>query len=146
MEKQQYFAHSIRAMEQFAYSMNRRVHIRHWALKDIPSYPQKGRRLPCYVQKGEYFHIYYPDTLSSDTKKIRMSIAHELGHLFFNTNKARSENYICDEANIAVEDVANIFGLLVLLGRSALYSGKIDVFGNMSQQDIASEYAKFCGI
>jgi hypothetical protein len=135
MEKQ-YFAHSIRAMEQFAAYMGRQVHIRHWALKDC--------RFPCYVDDNKsYFHIYYPDTFPADSKEIRMGIAHELGHLFFSTN-ARKEGNSEKEESITEEEVAKVFGLFLLLGRSALYLEKKDVFGGMPEEDIAKEYAAFC--
>jgi hypothetical protein len=130
----QYLAHSIRAIEQFAYDMHKPIYIRHWSYGCVP----------CYVETKTHFHIYYPDTSPPDSKRIRMEIAHELGHLFFNTN-AHNENGVYEWNGMMVEDVANIFGLLLLLGRRALYSGKKDVFGGMSEDDIIKEYAVFCG-
>jgi Zn-dependent peptidase ImmA (M78 family) len=133
MEKQ-YLAHSICAIEQFAFDdKNGRVHITHQALPSC--------RVPCYVHRGIYFHIVYPASFNSD--EIRMCIAHELGHLFFNTQARRGE-YNKDEKKL--EAIANVFGLLVIFGRSELYSGKVDTFGNMSKEDIVEKYTKLCRV
>jgi hypothetical protein len=133
--EEQYLAHSIRSVEQFVF--NRKgtwIPIRSLMLV---------RGVPAYVQYPTHFLIYCPKSYKADTaasKKIRMAFAHELGHLIFNTNEKDDRH---NRHEIKPEDMANVLGLFILLGRSALYREKRDAFADLSQEDIATEYRDF---
>jgi Zn-dependent peptidase ImmA (M78 family) len=130
----QYLGHSIRAMEQFVYAEKgkRSFHVRCMELDKI--------LLPVYCDYDSYFLVWYPKNLNET--EVRMAIAHELGHLFFNT-KERRQAY--DEtAKKNLEAVANVFGYFLLMGRNAFYSGKEDPFQDSAWQSIMTEYEKFC--
>jgi hypothetical protein len=131
MEKQ-YLGHSIRAIEQFAYvERGKSFHIR----------CQELQCNPCCLDFGTYFVVYYPPDLTPED--VRFSIAHELGHLFFNT-KSREGVYNNTSDQKTLENVASVFGLFVIFGRNAFYSDKDDPFSGAAWQSIVTEYAKIC--
>ena len=137
--KRQYLAHSIRALEEFVYveKNNKRVHV---MLKMLPC----PIPLYLYFEKEMCFFIICPETFTS--KKIRMCIAHELGHLFFNTQERKGVYGKKDEE--ILEAVADVFGLFLIFGRDKLYSEKsrkLDVFSGKTWKNITEEYAEFCG-
>lgn len=130
----QYLGHSIRAMEQFVYTEKgkRSFHVR---CIDLP-----GCRLPVYLDYVSSFLVCYPPDLGE--KEVRMAIAHELGHLFFNTTERKNAYDKTTHKNL--EAVANVFGYFLLMGRNAFYSGKEDPFQDSAWQSIMGEYKKFC--
>jgi predicted SprT family Zn-dependent metalloprotease len=137
---QQYLGHSIRSMEQFVHDKKRKeAKKRNEKAKfffQIRCNGYKGCPRPTYFMYNETFVIFYPSTL--DEKEVRMIIAHELGHLFFNTKERNTHH---DE----LEAVANVFGYLLLLGRNNFYSSKKDPFEGYSWRQTMKEYESSCG-
>ncbi|MDR2552705.1 MAG: ImmA/IrrE family metallo-endopeptidase [Treponema sp.] len=130
----QYLGHSIRAMEQFVYAEKgkRSFHVR---CMDLP-----GCRVPVYIDFISYFLVCYPPDLNE--MEVRMAIAHELGHLFFNTKER--QNAYDEGTKEKLEAVANVFGYFLLMGRNTFYSGKEDPFQNSAWQTTMAEYERFC--
>jgi hypothetical protein len=137
----QYLAHVIRAVEQFVAEERGKKSFR-VICKAVDG--QTGIYLDYSdhpnVPKGEErFIIGYPK--SYDSRQIRMCVAHELGHLFFGIEQRKG---MFPNDIKTMEAVANVFGLLLIFGRNALYTKKKEPFQDISWQNLIREYAALC--
>jgi len=89
---------------------------------------------------GKY-GIVIPQELVNDLKKLRVHIAHELGHLYFSA--LHPENNDNKELN---QDMANIFGAFAMLERSDFYKEKAPLMCSENWEDVIKDFKSFCRI
>ena len=113
--KEQYLAHLVRTLENRMRRLTKndffRIIIRPSSLDSVGTGTSKA-----LYKKGRFFFIGYPKDL--DDKKKRVYIAHELGHLYFLSQKKSLTVRKSDERT---EPLATIFGMLAILDKDEFY-------------------------
>lgn len=135
----QYFAHTIRAMEEFVINSKKAVRSFFIRCVEDDAYVHPSYLLnPGPDGKIKNFYIHYSSSLSDKEK--RMAIAHELGHLYINVTSRLDKS--SDEQIKALEKIVNIIGLLFIFKRKA--ASLSDAFEGAANINIAKDYRDFC--
>jgi len=130
----QHLASLMRAMEIFV-----RERTKNKAFRIVWSQSNQAVASAVSLKWDEKYGIVTPATLHNkeQLRKLRVYVAHELGHLFFCTtnpeNKGKKEN----------QDMANIFGVFAMLERNFFYDKKAEKISHDSWENVVEDFIPF---
>jgi Zn-dependent peptidase ImmA (M78 family) len=135
--KQQYLAHTIRAMEDHLRSLpgNEMFRI---ICSPVAEAEKSVGIASAHYYKNRYFAIYYhPET---DEKLLRVMLAHELGHLFLVDMFNASLDTDYDE-NTRMEPMSTVFGVFTILDKNDFYYSKTAPFKHRSPGEVLDDFS-----
>jgi len=83
------------------------------------------------------YGIAIPADLENNLRKLRIYIAHELGHLFYSIQRPENKDIKSHQ------DMANIFGVFAMLERNDFYQKKAPGITHPSWEDVIADFVKF---